>query len=42
MDSFNIMGIGACVAVVLMALCWTIRLIIADICNNHKKEKSKK
>ena len=32
MDSFNIVGIGA-----LMALCWTIRLIVADICNNHKK-----
>lgn len=42
MDSFNIMGIGACIAVALMALCWAIRLIIADICNNHKKERGKK
>lgn len=39
MDSFNVMGIGACIAVALMALCWTIRLIVADICNNHTKEK---
>ena len=39
MDSFNIMGIGACIAVALMALCWTIRLIVADIYNSHKKEK---
>lgn len=37
MDSYNIMGIGACIAVVLMGLCWTIRLII-----NIDKESSSK
>ena len=41
MDSFNIMGIGACVAVVLMALCWTIRLIVNSDKENFSKEDNK-
>lgn len=42
MDSFNIMGIGACIAVVLMALCWTIRLIVNSDKENSSKEDNKK
>lgn len=41
MDSFNIMGIGACIAVVLMGLCWIIRLIANIDKENPSKEDNK-
>lgn len=41
MDSYNIMGIGACIAVALMALCWTIKLIVNSDKENSFKEDNK-
>ncbi len=41
MDSYNIMGIGACIAVALMALCWTIRLIVNIDKESPSKEDNK-
>lgn len=41
MDSYNIMEIGACIAVVLMGLCWAIKLVVNIDKESPSKEDNK-